>query len=107
MFLKIIILCSIEVKSNEIDTKSVALGYNNDINSTTIIHGDIKENITIKEIIKKHNIHISYKDYESYLKKNEYIPEYDTLSFYLIEKFKEKRVTTFDILDLLEKIRPL
>ena len=30
------------------DTKSVALGYNNDINSTTIIHGDIKENITIK-----------------------------------------------------------
>ena len=33
---------------NEIDTKSVALGYNNDINSTTIIHGDIKENITIK-----------------------------------------------------------
>ena len=33
---------------NEIDTKSVALGYNNDINSTTIIHGDIKENIIIK-----------------------------------------------------------
>jgi 23S rRNA A1618 N6-methylase RlmF len=33
---------------NEIDTKSVALGYNNDINSTTIIHGNIKENLTIK-----------------------------------------------------------
>ena len=83
--------------------KDVSKNYNSMFNRSKIQFNRLKENITIKEIIKKHNIHISYKDYESYLKKNEYIPEYDTLSFYLIEKFKEKRVTTFDILDLLEK----
>lgn len=76
---------------------------NSMFNRSKIQFNRLKKNITIKEIIKKYNIHISYKDYESYLKKNEYIPEYDTLSFYLIEKFKEKRITTFDILELLEK----
>lgn len=83
--------------------KDVSKNYNSMFNRSKIQFNRLKENITVKEIIKRNNIHISYNDYEVYLKKNEYIPEYDTLSFYLIEKFKEKRVTTFNILDLLEK----
>lgn len=83
--------------------KDVSKNYNSMFNRSKIQFNRLKENMTIKEIIKRNDIHISYKDYEVYLKKNEYIPEYDTLSFYLIEKFKEKRVKTFDVLDLLEK----
>ncbi len=83
--------------------RDVLKNYNSMFNRSKIQFNRLKDNITIKEIIKKYNIDISYKDYKLYLKKNKYIPEYDTLSSYLIEKFKEKRITTFMILNLLEK----
>ena len=60
-------------------------------NRSKIQFNRLKGNITIKEIFKRNNIYISYKAYEADLKKNEYISEYDTLSFYLIEKFKDKK----------------
>ena len=48
-------------------------------------------------------IKYSYDEYLKYLTDNQLVPEYDTLCFYLIDKFEEKNITTFDILDLLEK----
>ena len=63
----------------------------------------LKENITIQKIIKENKIEISYEDYLKYLNYNNLIPEYDTLSFYLITKFKEKNITTFMILEGLMK----
>ena len=63
----------------------------------------LKDNITIQTILKDNRIKISYEEYISYLENNNLIPEYDTLCFYLIDKFKAKKITTFKILDLLEK----
>jgi len=63
----------------------------------------LKQNLAIQELIKNNNIYLSYNEYKKYLMKNEYIPEYDTLCLYLIEKFKKKGITTFNILDKLEK----
>ena len=62
----------------------------------------LKENITMQTIFKDKNIKVSNKDFMKYLKKNNFIPEYETLSFYLMYKLKEKNVTTFDVLNLLE-----
>ena len=83
--------------------KDVAKNYDSMFDRSKIQFERLKQNLTIEEITNKNNIHISYKDYKDYLVKNEYIPEYDTLSFYLNDKFKEKNVTTFEILELLEK----
>ena len=63
----------------------------------------LEENTTITTLKKEHKIKISYDEYLKYLKLNNLIPEYDTLCFYLIDKFKEKKITTFKILDMLEK----
>lgn len=63
----------------------------------------LKENITIANITKENKIKISYEDYLKYLEINNLIPEYDTLCFYLIDKFKTKNITTFEILERLEK----
>ena len=63
----------------------------------------LKQNLAIQELIKSNNIYLSYNEYKKYLSKNEYVPEYDTLCSYLIEKFKKKGITTFNILDKLEK----
>lgn len=63
----------------------------------------LKENMAIQDILKIHRLSISYEEYKEYLVTNQLPPEYDTLCFYLIEKFKSKKITTFDILDLLEK----
>ena len=63
----------------------------------------LQENITIQNIIKENKIKISYEDYLKYLKNNSLIPEYETLCLYLMTKFKRKKITTFNILDKLEK----
>lgn len=63
----------------------------------------LKENITIQTILNENKIKISYDEYLKYLKTNNLIPEYDTLCFYLTDKFKAKNIDNFKILDLLEK----
>lgn len=63
----------------------------------------LRENLAIREIVKKNKIRLSYDEYLEYLKTNNLIPEYDTLCEYLINKFKNINVSTFDILTLLEK----
>ncbi len=83
--------------------KDILKNYESMFNRSKIQFERLKCNLAMKEILKRNNIYISYKEYEIYLRKNEYIPEYDTLCFYLIDKFKEKNITTFNILDLLEK----
>ena len=84
-------------------TKDVLINYESMFNRSKIQFKRLKSNLAVQEILKKHNIRISLTEYEKYLSKNEYLPEYDTLCFYLIDKFKEKGVTTFDVLNLLEK----
>lgn len=83
--------------------KNVTKNYEAMFNRSKIQFERLKFNLAIQEILKNKNIRISYKEYEKYLFKNKYVPEYDTLCFYLIDKFKENSFTTFDILDLLEK----
>ena len=83
--------------------KDVLKNYESMFNRSKIQFKRLKSNLAVQEVLKKYNIRISYNEYEKYLSKNDYVPEYDTLCFYLIDKFKEKGVTTFDILALLEK----
>ena len=83
--------------------KDVLKNYKSMFNRSKIQFKRLKHNLAVQEVLKKYNIHISYNEYEKYLSENDYVPEYDTLCFYLIDKFKEKGVTTFDVLDLLEK----
>lgn len=83
--------------------KDVLKNYRAMFNRSKIQFERLNFNLTIQEILKKHNIYISYEEYKEYLSKNNYVPEYDTLCFYLMDKFKSKSVTTFDILNLLEK----
>ena len=63
----------------------------------------LNDNLAIKDILKNKKINISYDEYINYLLDNDMVPEYDTLCFYLIDKFKNKKITTFDVLSLLEK----
>ena len=83
--------------------EDVLKNYRAMFNRSKIQFERLNFNLTIQEILKKHNIYISYEEYKEYLSKNNYVPEYDTLCFYLMDKFKSKGVTTFDILNLLEK----
>ncbi len=83
---------------NQVDKNKKAM-----FNRSKIQFKRLKENITIESITKENKIKISYDDYLKYLEINNLIPEYDTLCFYLIDKFKSKNITTFEILDRLEK----
>ena len=67
----------------------------------------IKENKTLQEIFNKNDISVSYMDYKNYIKVRKFVPEYDTLCKYLMDKFIHKNVTNFDILKLLEKYNEL
>ena len=62
----------------------------------------LKENISMQTIFKDKKIKVCNRDFMRYLKKNNFIPEYETISCYLMDKLKEKNVTTFDVLNLLE-----
>lgn len=83
--------------------KNVLINYNAMFDRSKIQFQRLKYNDAIQEILKNKKIKISYKEYITYLYDNDLVPEYDTLSFYLIDKFKSVSVTTFDVLNLLEK----
>lgn len=87
--------------------EDVSRSYKAMFNRSKIQFRRLKENIAIQTILKKNKIKISYNEYIEYLSNLNLVPEYDTLCFYLIDKFKEKKVTTFAILDLLEKTNEL
>ena len=87
--------------------KNVLTNYEASFNRSKIQFRRLKENLTIKHIVKEKNINISYEKYKQFLLDNNLFPEYDTLCLYLIENFKKKNVTTFDILKLSEKYNEL
>lgn len=81
----------------------VLTNYNAAFNRSKLQFKRLNENLAIKEVLKKKKFKISYNEYIKYLNDNGLYCEYDTLCFYLIDKFKKNGVTTFDILELLEK----
>lgn len=83
--------------------KSIEINFKAMFNRSKIQFQRLKENLAMQELLKKNNIKISYSEYVDYLSKNEMIPEYDTLCFFLIDKLKSKYITTFNVLDKLEK----
>lgn len=83
--------------------RNVKIQSDSMFNRSKIQFTRIKENKALQELFKKHNFKVRYDEYKKYLSRNDLIPEYDTLCFYLIDKFKEHKITTFDVLDLLEK----
>lgn len=87
--------------------KNVETNYLAMFNRSKIQFKRLKENLAISEILKNKKMNISFLEYKRYLVENEMIPEYDTLCFYLIDKFQKKNVTTFDILKKLEKYNAL
>ena len=86
---------------------NVKQNYDAMYNRSKIQFKRLKENLAIEEILKKHKMRISYTEYIKYIELNEMVPEYDTLCSYLMDKFKKKGITTFDILKLLEKYNKL
>lgn len=83
--------------------RDVNKNYDAMFNRSKIQFKRLKENKAINELLKKYKFRISYQEYIKYLSDNEMIPEYDTLCSYLIDKFKKYNITTFNVLDLLEK----
>lgn len=83
--------------------KNVLKNYNATFERSKIQFKRLRQNLAIKDILSKKKINISYQEYVNYLEDNDYVPEYDTLCFYLIDKFKKVNVTTFDVFDLLKK----
>ena len=67
----------------------------------------LEENLAMLELKNKYSLNYSYKSYLYYLRKYNLIPEYDTLCEYLMSKFIKKNITTFHVLDLLEKYNEL
>ena len=83
--------------------KNVETNYKAMFNRSKIQFKRLNDNLAINEITRKNKITISYEEYIKYLLENEMIPEYETLCFYLIDKFKKRKITTFDILEKLEE----
>ena len=83
--------------------ENVKVNYDAMFNRSKIQFKRLKENVSIQTILRKNKIKISYDEYIKYLNTNNLVPEYDTLCYYLIDKFEKKHITTFDILDLLQK----
>lgn len=92
---------------DEVINNDVKKNYDAMFNRSKIQFKRLKENEAVNEILKKNKLRISYDEYINYLYNNEMIPEYDTLCIYLMEKFKSKNITTFHILNLLEKYNKL
>lgn len=88
---------------DDVIIEDVLKNYEAMFNRSKIQFKRLRENLAIKEITKKNKIRFSYLEYVDYLKNNNLVPEYDTLCEYLMKKFMGVGVTTFDILDLLEK----
>ena len=92
---------------DKILVKDVKKNHNAMFNRSKIQFQRLKENIAIQEVLKNNKLKISYKEYVRYIIENDMVPEYDTLCNYLMNKFKTKNITTFDILNLLEKYNRL
>lgn len=88
-------------KDDEI-LKNVKTNYESSFNRSKIQFERLEQNPAIQEILKEKQLMISYNEYINFIEKKSLLPEYDTLSDYLIEKLKKVNVTTFDILDRLE-----
>lgn len=86
---------------------NVKRNYKSSFNRSKIQIKRLKSNKAIKELMKENNINFSYTEYINFLDKNNLIPEYDTLSEYIMQKFKSKKITTFMILEILEKYNKL
>lgn len=96
-------LLQLFVNPKDLDLRrNVEINYMAMFNRSKIQFERLKENISIQTILRKNKMKISYDEYIKYLELNNLVPEYDTLSFYLIDKFKKKMITTFDILEQLE-----
>lgn len=83
--------------------KQVTKNYNAMFNRSKIQFKRLQDNKAIDEILYKNDIDISYSEYIDFIDLNKMEPEYDTLCIYLMEKFKKNNITTFDILDRLER----
>lgn len=83
--------------------KEVKENYNASFNRSKLQLKRLRQNKAMNKLIRENNISITYKEYRSFLKTNHYAPEYDTISEYLMNKFKEKCITNYDILSILEK----
>mgnify|MGYP002524597506 CR=1 FL=1 len=88
---------------DDVILKDVSKNYDAMFNGSKIQFDRLNVNLAIQDILKNYDLSISFDEYKNYLFNNGFVPEYDTLCFYLIEKFKKMGVTTFEILDLLEK----
>ncbi|HPE15063.1 MAG TPA: PHP domain-containing protein [Bacilli bacterium] len=88
---------------DKIIKKDVLVNYHAMFNRSKIQFDRLNDNKAVNEILKNYKISISLSEYNNYLISNQLAPEYDTLCFYLIDKFKSKNVTTFKVLELLEK----
>ena len=82
--------------------KKVKTNYKASFNRSKIQFKRLRENKAIQEILKTNNIKVMYSEYVQFIKKKKLFPEYDTLAKYLMCKFKDKKITTFDILERLE-----
>ena len=88
---------------DDVILQNVNHNYKAMFNRSKIQFQRINENQALQELITNKEIFISYDDYLKYLSLNSLIPEYDTLCSYLMEKLKDKGITTFQVFDLLKK----
>lgn len=73
-------------------------------NRTEIQFRRIKENVALQFIFNKYDINCSINGYKEFLKSYVHpIPEYSTLSDYLMSLLKEKYVTVWEVLEKLEE----
>lgn len=82
----------------DIDTNYAA-----SFNRSKIQFKRLRENKAVMKICEKNNISFLFKDYIKYLKENNQLPEYNTIANYMMDKMKKSDITTFELLNLLEK----
>lgn len=63
----------------------------------------LEENFAFSKLLEENKIKISYDEYISFLENNNLMPEYMTLCEYLTKKLKNKKITNFKVLEILEK----
>lgn len=88
---------------DDVIMKNIVKNYKALFKRSKIQFKRLKENLAIREIVKKYKLKISYLEYLKYLEDNNLICEYSTLCEYLMNKFRSVGITTFEVLRLLEK----
>lgn len=83
--------------------KEVRENYKASFNRSKIQLKRLKQNKAMSKLIGENNININYAEYLSFLEEYNYAPEYESMSKYLMYKFKEKNITNYNILSILEK----